>query len=150
MRIGLASIFLILYSCQTSSTTTDVNGPYEPNRSVKKFINGFEKAVMTHESGAIMEYLHEDYVKEQHDQFLEERTDQFLNELFCGNKIDAKGFACIEYTSITSIQYFKAERKNGIKWIFFEVSNKDTKVLMDLSIKASKSKLKYGFVGAYG
>lgn len=151
MRSLLMIVLSIAFvGCQSSEDAIVAEGEYSPNRSVLKFIKGFEKAVMTHESALIMEYLHEDYVKEQHDQFLNERTDQFLNELFCGDKLDEKGFACLEYKSIESIEFLKATNENGVKWIYFTVENEEVRVLMDLSITASTSKLKYGFVGAYG
>lgn len=143
----------MLISCSVKKpiSGTDISaGDAIPNELID-FLLQFEKDIQQHNRSELLDYLDEQYKKEQLGN-LNDNLIQFIDELFCGNEPVNQTFGCIDLEKLKGI-----ELKNLIRitpnyyQATYLITSDDVSYIVTWNITENKvNTFKYGFIGAYG
>jgi len=155
MKIKLFTIILLtlfINSCSSVKYLKDTDAT--DKKAMKSFLKELKEVALSKHYTLLMDYMDEDYVKEEHDDILGGNDLQFVDEIFCGGiELNSKDYHCIAQKNITFFEVQEVSQLEDSKYkALFLVGDDSIKIYCKLLIskKVVDGKVKFGIVGAVG
>ena len=155
MRLYLFLVFMMLVSCNSTKilpSTSDISTGPTLSNDMNKFLQSFEKIVISGKYKGLQAFIDTDYKVEQLGN-LSGNMDQFINELFCGDVENSNTFKCLEIQNIKAIRLREMiSIADDLYQATYLVSTNDYSIIVNFDIRKANNNPNsgYGFIGAYG